>query len=128
MNCGNCGSINPKESDFCSNCGTKFVPVYETQTQNDPMATPHDETAPQQYERHERLYRSREDRWVGGVVGGIGERYGVDPNILRLVWFLLIFAWGSGLIAYIIAWIIVPENPQIFPRNAGRVYANQRSY
>ncbi len=128
MNCNSCGYINPKGSDFCSSCGTKLVPVYETQAPNSQIATPHYEEAPQQYEPREKLYRSRNDRWVGGVAGGVGYRYGVDPNIVRLVWFLLIFAWGSGLIAYIVAWVIIPEDPYIGPRNTGRVYANQRSY
>ena len=59
-----------------------------------------------------RLYRSRRNSMIAGVCGGLGEYLNVDPTIMRLVAVLLIFADGIGLIAYIIAWIIVPHNPE----------------
>jgi phage shock protein C len=55
-----------------------------------------------------RLYRSKKERMIAGVCGGLGEYLNVDPTIIRLVWVLLAFS-GAGIIAYIIAWIIVPE-------------------
>jgi phage shock protein C len=58
-----------------------------------------------------RLYRSGKDRILGGVCGGIAEYLGVDPVIIRLLWVISIFAWGFGILAYIIAWIIIPRNP-----------------
>jgi phage shock protein C len=58
-----------------------------------------------------RLYRSGKDKMLGGVCGGIAEYLGVDPVLIRLLWILAIFAWGSGILAYIIAWIIIPRNP-----------------
>ena len=60
-----------------------------------------------------RLYRSRRNSMIGGVCGGLGEYLNVDPTIMRLAAVLLIFADGIGLIAYIIAWIIVPRNPEM---------------
>jgi phage shock protein C len=60
-----------------------------------------------------RLYRSRRNSMIAGVCGGLGEYLNVDPTIMRLVAVLLIFADGIGLIAYIIAWIIVPRNPEM---------------
>jgi len=60
-----------------------------------------------------KLYRSVEDRKIGGVCGGMGEYFDIDPTIIRLLWIALVFAVGSGLIAYIIAWIIIPEKPAI---------------
>ena len=59
-----------------------------------------------------RLYRSGNDRILGGVCGGIAEYLGVDPVIIRLIWVISIFAWGFGVLAYIIAWIIIPRNPE----------------
>lgn len=56
-----------------------------------------------------RLYRSRKERMIAGVCGGIAEYFNVDPTIVRLAWILLTFAGGAGIVAYIIAWIIVPE-------------------
>jgi phage shock protein PspC (stress-responsive transcriptional regulator) len=60
-----------------------------------------------------KLYRSRKNSMIGGVCGGLGEYLNVDPTIMRLVAVLLIFADGIGLIAYIIAWIIIPRNPEL---------------
>jgi phage shock protein C len=62
-----------------------------------------------------KLYRSRKNSMIGGVCGGLGEYLNVDPTIMRLVAVLLVFANGIGLLAYIIAWIIIPRNPGIEP-------------
>ena len=58
-----------------------------------------------------RLYRSGRDKILGGVCGGVGEYLGIDPVIVRLLWVIAIFVWGAGLLAYLIAWIIIPRNP-----------------
>jgi phage shock protein C len=61
----------------------------------------------------EKLYRSKKDRKIAGVCGGIAERFTIDATIIRLAWALVtIFtAFFPGILAYIIAWIIVPERP-----------------
>jgi phage shock protein C len=56
-----------------------------------------------------RLYRSNKNRVIAGVCGGIGEYFNVDPTLIRLLWVLFIFAGGSGILAYIIAWIVIPK-------------------
>jgi phage shock protein PspC (stress-responsive transcriptional regulator) len=58
-----------------------------------------------------KLYRSLEDRKIAGVCGGLGDYFDIDPTIIRLIWLAMIFAVGTGVLAYIIAWIIVPEKP-----------------
>ncbi|MFH1106668.1 MAG: PspC domain-containing protein [Candidatus Micrarchaeota archaeon] len=58
-----------------------------------------------------RLYRSGNEKILGGVCGGIAEYLGIDPTIVRLVWVLLSLAWGAGIVLYIIMWIITPRNP-----------------
>ncbi|MFT9077881.1 PspC domain-containing protein [Ethanoligenens sp.] len=58
-----------------------------------------------------RLYRSRTQRMLAGVCGGIAEYFNVDPTLIRLAWVVFCFIGGSGILAYIIAAIIVPENP-----------------
>jgi phage shock protein PspC (stress-responsive transcriptional regulator) len=58
-----------------------------------------------------RLYRSGNDRILGGVCGGMAEYIGIDPTVVRLLWVLIALAWGVGILAYIILWIIVPRNP-----------------
>ena len=56
-----------------------------------------------------RLHKSTKDKKVAGVCGGIAEWLGVDPTVIRLVWALLICGWGTGLLAYIICAVILPE-------------------
>jgi len=56
-----------------------------------------------------KLFRSRKDRILGGVCGGLGNYLNVDPVLVRVVWAILFFAAGVGLLAYILAWIIIPE-------------------
>jgi len=60
-----------------------------------------------------RLYRSRKERIIGGVCGGLGYYFDIDPVFIRLIWAVLFFVGGIGLLAYIIAWIIVPEETKI---------------
>lgn len=60
-----------------------------------------------------RLYRSREDRMIAGVCGGIAEYFNIDPVIVRLLAVLLLLAGGlPGFIPYLVMWIVVPENPK----------------
>lgn len=60
-----------------------------------------------------RLYRSREHAMIGGVCAGIAEYFDIDPSLVRLALVLLFFAGGVGILAYIVAWIIVPQKPLI---------------
>lgn len=59
-----------------------------------------------------RLYRSGKDRILGGVCGGIAEYLEVDPVVIRILWVIFTLMYGAGLLAYIIAWIIIPRNPK----------------
>ena len=63
-------------------------------------------TAP---ESKKRLYKSSTDKKVCGVCGGIANYFDVDPTVIRLIWVIFTLAGGSGLIAYIIAAIIMPD-------------------
>ena len=63
-------------------------------------------------EQPRRLLRSREDRVIGGVAGGVGAYLGIDPVIVRLVFVVLALAGGGGILAYIVAWIVIPEAPE----------------
>ncbi|MCL5958406.1 MAG: PspC domain-containing protein [Chloroflexi bacterium] len=60
-----------------------------------------------------RLYRSRDNKMVAGVIGGLGEYFDVDPTILRLAWVLIDVMTGflPGLIVYVLAAIIMPQAP-----------------
>lgn len=56
-----------------------------------------------------RLCRSRTQRMIGGVCGGVGDYFEVDPTLVRLAWVLFGLLGGTGVLAYIVAWLIVPE-------------------
>ena len=61
-----------------------------------------------------RLYRSTTDRILGGVCGGIGVHLDVDPIIIRIIWIILTcISLGIGIIAYIVCWILIPEEPHV---------------
>jgi phage shock protein C len=58
-----------------------------------------------------RLYRSKKDRVISGICGGIGEYFKIDPVIVRVIAVALLFMGGAGIIAYIIGIFIIPEAP-----------------
>ncbi len=58
-----------------------------------------------------RLYKSRTDRKIDGVCAGLAEYFDIDPTIVRLAWVIFCFCGGSGILAYIIAMLIMPEKP-----------------
>lgn len=59
-----------------------------------------------------RLYKSNENKIIEGVCGGIAEFFCIDPTLVRLGWVLFCILGGSGILAYIIAAIIIPCSPQ----------------
>lgn len=66
-----------------------------------------------------RLYKSRRDRIIDGVCGGVAEYFGVDATIVRFLWVLITLLGGSGFILYILGMIIMPVNPEHVSGQAG---------
>ena len=56
-----------------------------------------------------KLFRSRSNRVIGGVCGGIAQYLNIDPTVLRVITALLTFVMGMSLWVYLLAWIIIPE-------------------
>ncbi len=56
-----------------------------------------------------RLTRSRTDRIIAGVCGGLAQYFSVDPTLVRLIFGIFVFGMGSGILLYILLWIIMPE-------------------
>ncbi|NLX50445.1 MAG: PspC domain-containing protein [Methanospirillum sp.] len=68
------------------------------------------------------LKRSRDDRMLAGVCGGIGRYFEIDANVIRLVWVVVtLVSIGFGLLAYLIAWLLIPEElpPAADPGSGG---------
>ena len=59
-----------------------------------------------------RLHRSATDKKIAGVCGGIAEYLNADPTIIRLAFALLVLGWGSGVMAYIICALVLPEGEE----------------
>lgn len=55
------------------------------------------------------LHRVRKDAILGGVSAGLSDYFAVDPTIIRLAWVLTAFLGGAGLLAYFVAWLILPD-------------------
>ena len=59
-----------------------------------------------------KLTRSEKERMLGGVCGGLAEYFGFDPTLVRIAFVLLAIAYGTGVLLYIILWIIMPRRPE----------------
>lgn len=99
-------------------------PPPEPEVAPEPEAPPEREAAPEPEPAPEattvvtppapprRLYRSRDDRVIAGVCGGLGEYLGVDAVLIRIAALVLVFAGGAGILLYVIGWIAMPEAPE----------------
>jgi phage shock protein C len=91
MYCPQCGKEYTQRVNFCCQCGTAlFTPVA---------------TSPK------KLARSRTDRKIAGVCAGFAEYLELDVTLVRILWLMLIFFGGWGLLGYLIAWIVMPLEP-----------------
>jgi phage shock protein C len=65
-----------------------------------------------------KLTRSRRDEKIAGVCGGVAEYLEVDSTLIRLIWLAAALLVGWGVIAYLIAWIAIPQEPETQPATA----------
>ena len=61
-----------------------------------------------------KLYRSRNNRMIAGVCGGIAEYLEIDPTVVRIIFAILILTGGLGAFGYLICLVLMPEQPQAF--------------
>ena len=91
MFCPQCGKEHPERVNFCCQCGTALsVPVYPAR---------------------KKLALSRTDNKIAGVCGGIAEYLDMDATLVRILWVMLALFVGWGIVGYLIAWIIMPNEP-----------------
>jgi len=60
-----------------------------------------------------KLYLSDTDKKIAGVCGGLADYFGIDATIIRIIWFVLAFGYGTGLILYLAFWLIVPRESKL---------------
>jgi phage shock protein C len=63
-----------------------------------------------------RLHRSRTEKMIAGVCGGLAEYFGVDPTIIRVIWVLITLLAGFGVLLYLILWLVMPLDLPELPR------------
>ena len=102
MLCPNCQRDIAGYSNFCYFCGARQAQA--------PAA------AAQACQK--RLMRSATNSRLAGVCGGLGEYLDVDPTLVRLVWVLVTFVGGFGIIGYVVCWIVMPLGPLPLPAAA----------
>ncbi|HEY2118225.1 MAG TPA: PspC domain-containing protein [Candidatus Acidoferrum sp.] len=98
MICQHCQKEIAEGSKFCYNCGTQQAGVAGS-------------AAPVGIPPSKRLMRSSRDKKIAGVCAGLAEYFDIDPTIVRVVWLLAIFVGGTGVLAYLILWIVLPLAP-----------------
>jgi phage shock protein C len=64
-----------------------------------------------------KLYRSQNDKMIGGVCGGLANYFNWDSSIIRLLFTLLFLLGGHGLLVYLILWIVMPLRSDVIPSN-----------
>jgi phage shock protein C len=90
MYCNYCGKQIPDDAQLCAYCGKQVA-----------GAVP----------GRRRLMRAREGRKIAGVCQGVAEYFNVDVTLVRILWVVVAFCGLLGVIAYIVAWIVMPEEP-----------------
>src|SRR6266702_6116283 len=106
MTCVNCQKDIAVGSKFCYNCGAKQP------------ETPAPGLSPQTGGK-KKLMRSSTDKKIAGVCAGLADYFDLDPTIVRVLWFLAVFFAGTGGLAYIILWIVLPVAPAgVIPTSA----------
>ena len=100
MFCSHCGKPIEPSSRFCPACGATVNPAPFVETGYRPAA---------------QLTRPRTPRMIAGVCSGFALHYGWDINLVRIITALFIILTGVGALAYIAAWVIIPEAPYALP-------------
>lgn len=59
-----------------------------------------------------RLERATQDKWIGGVASGLAHYFDMDPTIIRLIFLVAFFGFGTGLLVYIVLWFVMPASTE----------------
>lgn len=111
--CQNCGASLNGEARFCSACGTPVAPP-QAQT---PPGQNYPPNYGSQYAPPSRLIRPRAGRMIAGVCQGLANSYSWDVVWVRVIAVLLaVFGGGIGLVAYLVFWVVMPEEPLALPQ------------
>jgi len=103
MYCNYCGKVIQDDANVCAYCGTRVGAVLA----------------------RKRLIRPRADRKIAGVCAGFAEYFDLDVTLVRVVWLISVFLGVClGLVAYVIAWIVMPDEPLALAAPVGQKVTN----
>jgi len=103
MNCAACGNVVNADAKFCSACGQAVASSYV------PPAPPAQTMPP--------LVRPQFGRTIAGVCAGFAQHYGWDVTLVRLALVVaVLLGFGTPVLAYAVAWIVIPEGPYFVPQ------------
>jgi phage shock protein C len=91
MYCPQCGKEYTQPVNFCCHCGTALAAPKCAHTR--------------------KLTLSRSDKKIAGVCAGFARYFDIDVTVVRILWLMLAFLWGWGILGYLIAWIVMPQEP-----------------
>ena len=106
MFCSRCGGSMDVTARFCPTCGAAVQAGFAQGASG------------VQQPVFGQLVRPRYPRAIGGVCSGLALHYGWDVTTVRLIWLLCVIVGGTGILMYIIAWIVIPEAPYTLPESS----------
>lgn len=107
MYCAKCGSQMSPDARFCPTCGSPAQSAGNPYTGQ--YGVPYSGPVPRQ------IVRPRQGRMIAGVCQGIANHLGWDVTLIRIILVVLVLGAGTGVLAYVIGWIVIPEEPYSFP-------------